>query len=177
MGLSDNGLGSPFCVSIVGLPMKRVPLGVLISRNSAILFSPTEAPASISAAPRGISTQKTGKHTRGKPLGTMKSVYSRNVDARPPSLSGNRRVRLRRTLATNAIHMSPIPEMEYALIYGERTLRSVTKATFQDGVEFLHLAAEIPIRVSMKLYELEDANQALVDLKRSRIDGAGVLKI
>ncbi len=81
------------------------------------------------------------------------------------------------TLAINAIHMSPIPEMEYSLIYGERTLRSVANATYQDGVEFLHLAAEIPIRVSTKLYELGEANQALFDLKRSRIDGAGVLKI
>ncbi len=81
------------------------------------------------------------------------------------------------TLAINAIHMSPIPEMEYAHIYGERTLRSVANATYQDGVEFLHLAAEIPIRVSTKLYELGEANQALFDLKRSRIDGAGVLKI
>jgi propanol-preferring alcohol dehydrogenase len=81
------------------------------------------------------------------------------------------------TLAINAIHMSPIPAMEYALIYGERTLRSVANATYQDGVEFLHLAAEIPIRVSTKLYELGEANQALLDLKRSRIDGAGVLKI
>ena len=81
------------------------------------------------------------------------------------------------TLAINAIHMSPIPEMEYALIYGERTLRSVANATYQDGIEFLNVAAEIPIRVSTKLYELGDANQALFDLKRSRIDGAGVLKI
>ncbi len=81
------------------------------------------------------------------------------------------------TLAINAIHMSPIPEMEYALIYGERTLRSVANATYQDGVEFLRLAAEIPIRVSTNLYELGEANQALLDLKRSRIDGAGVLKI
>ncbi|MCK4741421.1 MAG: zinc-dependent alcohol dehydrogenase family protein, partial [Anaerolineales bacterium] len=71
------------------------------------------------------------------------------------------------TLATNAIHMSPIPEMEYALIYGERTLRSVANATYQDGVEFLRLAAEIPIRVSTNLYELGEANQALLDLKRS----------
>ncbi|HUS85066.1 MAG TPA: zinc-dependent alcohol dehydrogenase family protein [Anaerolineales bacterium] len=81
------------------------------------------------------------------------------------------------TLAINAIHMSLIPEMEYALIYGERTLRSVANATYQDGVQFLHLAAQIPIRVSTKLYELGEANQALMDLKQSRIDGAGVLKI
>jgi propanol-preferring alcohol dehydrogenase len=79
------------------------------------------------------------------------------------------------TLAINAIYMSPIPEMEYRLIYGERTLRSVTNATYQDGLEFLELAAVIPIEVSTRTYALADANRALDDLKHSRIDGAGVL--
>jgi propanol-preferring alcohol dehydrogenase len=79
------------------------------------------------------------------------------------------------TLAINAIHLSPIPEMEYRVIYGERTLRSVANATYRDGVEFLRLATEIPVKVSMRKYALEEANQALNDLKNSRIDGAGVL--
>ena len=79
------------------------------------------------------------------------------------------------TLAINAIHMSPIPEMRYDLIYGERTLRSVANATFRDGEEFLRLAVEIPVRASVQPYPLGDANQALLDLKRSAIDGAGTL--
>jgi propanol-preferring alcohol dehydrogenase len=79
------------------------------------------------------------------------------------------------TLAINAIHMSPIPEMAYNLIYGERTLRSVANATYRDGVEFLRLAAEIPVRATSRSYPLAQANQALLDLKHSRIDGAGVL--
>jgi propanol-preferring alcohol dehydrogenase len=79
------------------------------------------------------------------------------------------------TLAINAIHLSAIPEMEYRLIYGERTLRSVANATYRDGDEFLRLATEIPVKVSTQVYPLDDANQALQDLKNSRIDGAGVL--
>lgn len=79
------------------------------------------------------------------------------------------------TLAINAIHLTPIPELPYRLIYGERTLRSVTNATYQDGVEFMQLAAEIPIEVSAETYPLEEANEALNDLKESGIDGAGVL--
>jgi propanol-preferring alcohol dehydrogenase len=79
------------------------------------------------------------------------------------------------TLAINAIHLSPIPELPYHLIYGERTLRSVANATFQDGVDFLKLAAEIPLRASTQSYPLQQANEALLDLKRSKIDGAGVL--
>lgn len=81
------------------------------------------------------------------------------------------------TLAINAIHMSPIPEMDYQLIYGERTLRSVANATYQDGVEFIQLVVEIPIRSTVNIYPLEEANQALVDLKHSRINGEAVLEI
>lgn len=79
------------------------------------------------------------------------------------------------TLAINAIHMSPIPEMPYQLLYGERTLRSVANATYDDGVEFLKLAAEIPIQTRIETYALTEANRALLDLKQSRISGAGVL--
>ena len=79
------------------------------------------------------------------------------------------------TLALNAIHMTPIPEFPYRLIWEERTLRSVANATYQDGVEFLALAAEIPVRTRIERYPLEQANAALRDMKESRIDGAGVL--
>lgn len=81
------------------------------------------------------------------------------------------------TLAINAIHMSPIPQMDYQLLYGERTLRSVANATYQDGVDFLRLAVKIPIHSTVSIYSLEDANQALVDLKHSRINGEAVLGI
>ncbi len=81
------------------------------------------------------------------------------------------------TLAINAIHMSPIPEMPYRLIYGERTLRSVANATYQDGVEFLELAAEIPLQATVSTYALEDATRALDDLKHSRINGEAVLMV
>jgi propanol-preferring alcohol dehydrogenase len=81
------------------------------------------------------------------------------------------------TLAINAIHMSPIPEMKYELIYGERTLSSVANATKQDGIEFLKLAGEIPITPTTTLYSLEQANQALMDLKASKLNGEAVLKI
>jgi propanol-preferring alcohol dehydrogenase len=81
------------------------------------------------------------------------------------------------TLALNAIHMSPIPEMPYSLIYGERTLRSVANATYQDGVDFLELAAEIPIKPTTTEYSLVDANQALLDMKHSRLNGEAVLRV
>ena len=81
------------------------------------------------------------------------------------------------TLAVNAIHMSTIPKMSYQLIYQERTLRSVANATYKDGVEFIRLAAEIPILATTEVYPLEKANQALLAVKNSAINGEAVLKI
>jgi alcohol dehydrogenase, propanol-preferring len=81
------------------------------------------------------------------------------------------------TLAINAIHMSPLPEMPYDLLYGERTVRSVANATRQDAVELLRLAAEIPIKTDVELLPLDQANRALQRLKRAQVQGAAVLQI
>ena len=81
------------------------------------------------------------------------------------------------TLAINAIHLSPIPEMPYDLIYSERTLRSVANFTRQDAQEFLRIAAEIPVKSDIEIHPLEDANSVLQRLKASQIRGAAVLQI
>jgi propanol-preferring alcohol dehydrogenase len=81
------------------------------------------------------------------------------------------------TLAINAIHMSPIPELAYDLLYGERTVRSVTNLTRQDAEAFLPLAAEIPIQTDVEVYGLEEANEVLQRLKASEVQGAAVLRI
>ena len=81
------------------------------------------------------------------------------------------------TLAINAITMSPIPEMPYDLLYGERTVRSVANLARRDAEEFLPLAAEIPVRTDVEVFRLEDANEVLLRLKRSEVRGAAVLKI
>ncbi len=79
------------------------------------------------------------------------------------------------TLAINAIHMSPVPEMNYNLLYGERTLRSVANATRRDAAEFFTLAAEGRLAVETEVFPLELGNAALLKLKHSDIRGAAVL--
>jgi propanol-preferring alcohol dehydrogenase len=81
------------------------------------------------------------------------------------------------TLAINAIHMSPIPEMPYELLYGERTLRSVTHCTRRDAEEFLRLAGEIPVRTAVEVMALDEANVALQRLKRRKVRGGAVLRV
>ncbi|HEU5298368.1 MAG TPA: zinc-dependent alcohol dehydrogenase family protein [bacterium] len=79
------------------------------------------------------------------------------------------------TLAINAIHLDGIPAFDYRLLYGERTVRSVTNSTRADGVEFLALAAAIPVRVETETLPLAEANRALARLARGEISGAAVL--
>jgi len=81
------------------------------------------------------------------------------------------------TLVLGGIHMSPIPQFEYPLIYEERVIRSVANNTRNDGHEFLKEAAEIPVRTSVEEFALEDANYALMALKNDAIKGAAVLRL
>ena len=79
------------------------------------------------------------------------------------------------TLVLGGIHMSAIPSFEYALLYGERAVRSVANNTREDGREFLAEAGRIPVRTSVETFPLERVNDALIALKHDAIRGAGVL--
>jgi propanol-preferring alcohol dehydrogenase len=51
----------------------------------------------------------------------------------------------------------------------------VANFTRRDAEELLETAAKIPVQTTVRTYTLEQANEALIDLKESRIDGTGVL--
>ena len=80
-------------------------------------------------------------------------------------------------LVLGGIHMSPIPQLEYSLLYHERVIRSVANNTRQDGEDFLSVAAEIPVRTEIQVFPLRQANEALQALKHDRVRGAAVLKV
>jgi alcohol dehydrogenase, propanol-preferring len=73
------------------------------------------------------------------------------------------------------IHMSDIPAFPYALLWGERIVRSVANLTRADGEAFMAIAARVPLRTETTRYELANANQALSDLRDGRLSGAAVL--
>jgi alcohol dehydrogenase, propanol-preferring len=75
------------------------------------------------------------------------------------------------------IHMSDIPAFPYALLWEERIIRSVANLTRQDGEEFLALALHVPVRTEVQAFPLEQANQALEQLRRGQLQGAAVLTI
>jgi propanol-preferring alcohol dehydrogenase len=75
------------------------------------------------------------------------------------------------------IYMSPIPAMDYNLLYHERVIRSVANNTRQDGEDFLRIAAEIPIHTEVQEFPLAEANAALNRLKHDAVRGAAVLRV
>ncbi|MGZ6965786.1 MAG: zinc-dependent alcohol dehydrogenase family protein, partial [Acidimicrobiia bacterium] len=80
------------------------------------------------------------------------------------------------TLAVAGIHLTDIPTLNYERhLFQERTLRSVTANTREDGRMLLHTAAQIHLHVSATPYPFDQANQALRDLAHDRVTGAAVL--
>ena len=62
-------------------------------------------------------------------------------------------------------------------LWQEKEIKSVANVSRQDVSEFLSLAAEAGIKPEYQEYLLEEANQALGELKRGEIRGAKVLRI
>jgi propanol-preferring alcohol dehydrogenase len=73
------------------------------------------------------------------------------------------------------IHMSDIPSFPYSALWQERVLRSVANLTRADGREFLALAPQVPVKTRVSSYPLQDANEALADLRAGRFTGAAVI--
>lgn len=68
--------------------------------------------------------------------------------------------------------------LDYAQhLWHEKELKSVANITRRDVKEFLALAAEIQLQPTLQLFALEQANEALLELKAGKIRGAKVLKI
>jgi propanol-preferring alcohol dehydrogenase len=79
-------------------------------------------------------------------------------------------------VAINAIHLGRIPQFDYDnLLWGERQIRSVANMTRQDARDFLALAAEIGLQPKVTVFSLNEANEALMAVKRDAVDGAAVI--
>lgn len=86
-------------------------------------------------------------------------------------------------LVINAIRKERV-DQDYLLrlsyhdhLWLEREIKTVANITQYDIREFLPLAAEIPLRPEVSVYRLEQANEALVELRRGGIRGAKVLSV
>ncbi len=86
-------------------------------------------------------------------------------------------------LVVNAIRKEEVDKEELLKLnyekhlWMEKEIKSVANVTQKDIVDFLEIAASIPIRPEVQEYALEDANVALMELKERKIRGAKVLRI
>ncbi len=82
-------------------------------------------------------------------------------------------------LVINAIRKAtPVPHLDYGLhLWDDKEVKSVANVTRRDALEFLGLAARIPVAPAVEEFPLAEANEALVRLKDGRIRGAAVLRV
>jgi propanol-preferring alcohol dehydrogenase len=81
-------------------------------------------------------------------------------------------------VAINAIHLDRIPEFDYdSLLWGERQIRSVANMTRTDARDFLEIAAKIRLKPMVTVFPLEQANEALLAVKKDQINGAAVITL
>ena len=99
-------------------------------------------------------------------------IYASIGDLVPLAL---RAVRKGGRVVCAGIHMSDIPAFPYRLLWEERQLLSVANLTRQDGLDFLRLAPQMGIVTQTTAYGLQQANQALADLRAGGFEGAAVL--
>ncbi len=108
------------------------------------------------------------------------------IDTTPvwkPIVEGLKNLERGGRLVINAIRKEEI-DKEYLMqldypghLWSEKEIKSVANVSRSDVSEFLKLAAEIPIKPEVQEFALEDANEALIELKRRKIRGAKVLRI
>ncbi len=79
-------------------------------------------------------------------------------------------------VAINAIHLDRMPQFDYdSLLWGERQIRSVANMTREDARDFLKIAADIGMKPKVTSFSLDQANEALLAVKKDAIDGAAVI--
>jgi propanol-preferring alcohol dehydrogenase len=108
------------------------------------------------------------------------------IDTTPawkPILESMKNLRKGGRLVVNAIRKEStdkesLLDLDYPThLWLEKELKSVANVARWDVSKFLELAAEIPIRPEIQIFDLEEANRAVAELRESKIRGAKVLKI
>lgn len=101
-------------------------------------------------------------------------IFAPSGDLVPLAL---RAVRKGGTVVCAGIHMSQIPAMDYADLWGERRLVSVANLTRADALDYFPRAVRAGVRAHIKTYDLRQAGQALADLRDGAFAGAAVLMV
>jgi propanol-preferring alcohol dehydrogenase len=192
-GFSDEHAAPLLCAGIIGFRTLRIS-GVAPGGSLAIYGFGAAAHVAIQVARHwGMQVYAFSREPRHRQLALeLGAVWAGgSADAPPREVDGAlifapagelaiaalRGLKRGGTVALGGIHMSPIPPIDYSLLYQERAIRSVANNTRADGEDFLRIAAEIPIRTEVREFGLDEANEALMMLKSGGIRGAAVLRV
>jgi len=146
---------------------------IALHRGSELFAFTRPGDAAAQAFARSLGAAWTGDSTQPPPEELDAAIIFAPVGALVPAAL--RAVRKGGVVVCAGIHMSPIPQFEYELLWGERVVRSVANLTRADGREFLELAPQVPIETEVEQFPLEQANEALHLLKAGDLRGAAVL--
>jgi alcohol dehydrogenase, propanol-preferring len=193
-GYSDMQLAPLLCAGIIGwraLHRASVPSGgclgiygfggsahltaqVAVAQGARVHVMTRSAEAQELALDLGATSARNAHDAPPEPLDSA-ILFAPAGDLVPTALAALDRGG---TLAIAGIHVSEIPPLNYRKhLFQERTVRSVTSNTRQDGRDFLAFAAQHRLHVSVAPYRFDQADQALADLAGDRVRGAAVLKV
>jgi len=122
---------------------------------------------------RKVGCAWAGDSTQAPPAPLDAAILFAPVGALVPTAL--RAVRKGGVVVCGGIHMSQIPAFDYSDLWGERRIVSVANLTRQDGRDYLARAAGAKVRAVVTPYRLEQAAEALRDLRDGKVVGAGVL--
>jgi propanol-preferring alcohol dehydrogenase len=192
-GFGDLHVAPLLCAGIIGFRTLRLS-GVAPGGTLAMYGFGAAAHVAIQVARHwGISVYAISRDERHRQLALdLGAVWAGGSNAEPPVkldgalifapagelvIAALRALKRGGTVAIGGIHMSPIPAIDYNLLYHERVIRSVANNTRRDGEDFLKIASQIPIHTEVREFALEEANQALNALKNDAIRGGAVLRV
>ncbi|MBT8399218.1 MAG: zinc-dependent alcohol dehydrogenase family protein [Rhodothermia bacterium] len=120
--------------------------------------------------------------TTDQPPALLNSIID-TTPAWKPVVEALRRLAPGGRLVVNAIRKEDV-DKEYLLkmkyesdLWHEKEIKSVANVARRDIAEFLELAAAVPIKPEVLEFGLEDANQALQQIRQGGIRGAKVLRV
>jgi propanol-preferring alcohol dehydrogenase len=193
-GISDEVLAPLLCAGIIGWRALRradLPAGgrlgiygfgasahlmaqVAIAQGATVHVLTRAAPAQRLALELGAASAGDTRDAPPEPLDAA-ILFAPVGDLVPVALAALDRGG---TLAVAGIHLTDIPGLDYEQhLFQERTLRSVTSNTRQDGRDFLAFVADHPLRTEVVPYPIDGADRALADLAADRYTGAAVLRL
>ncbi len=80
-------------------------------------------------------------------------------------------------IVSAGIYTTPLPGFDYSLIYPEKCLTSIAHTTRANVRAFLKVASEFKIKSQVNVYTLDEVNEALLNIKNSKVSGSTVIKI